>query len=75
MPDKKRKRGAVPPSIRVYQNMNDKPIFDAIKRDAKKYGISISSLAVMAMEAGLGVVEHHYDELQKAIRERPPIKK
>ena len=54
----------VPPSIRVYQSENDKPLFDALRRDAKKYGISVSSLAVMSMEAGLGVVQHHFDELK-----------
>ena len=53
-----------PPSIEVYQGANDKPLFNRLKRDAKKYKVSLSKLAVMSIEAGLGVIEHHFDELQ-----------
>ena len=71
-----KKKRKVPPSIRVYQTEGDKELFEVLKGDAAKYRISISSLAVMAIEAGLGVVEHHFDELRaKGIRERQPIKK
>lgn len=72
----KPKRKPVAPSIRVYQGDNDKQLFDTLKQDAKKYGMSISSLAVFAIEAGLGVVEHHFDEMKsKGVRERQPTKK
>ena len=70
------KKKKVPPSIRVYQGENDKPLFDALKGDAKKYGVSVSSLAVYAIEAGLGFVRSHFDELKTgAIGKRQPIKK
>lgn len=53
-----------PPSIIMYQGANDKALFTRLKRDAKKFGVSISSLAVMCIEAGLGVIEQHFEELQ-----------
>jgi hypothetical protein len=47
-----------------------------LKADAKKYRVSISMLAVLAMEAGLRVVEGHFDDLRTGVSgKRHPIKK
>lgn len=47
----------------VYLDKDNKSLLDALKRDAKKYRVSVSAMASFAMQAGLPFVEAHYEKI------------
>jgi len=62
--------------VQVYFGKGREDVYKALTDMRKKYGISTSTLAFYAMEAGLGVVQHHFEEMKSgAIGKRQPIKK
>lgn len=64
MPIKKNTR-TFPPAVKIYFGKGEKHLLEALKKDAKKYRLSVSALAFYALEAGLGFVEKHFDELNE----------
>ncbi len=54
-----------PPAVKVYFTGDSSKLLTRLKRDAKKYRISVSALAFYALEAGLGFVEYHFEDLKK----------
>ena len=47
----------------VYLGEGDKPLLDTLKKDAKKYRVSVSAMASYSMQAGLPHVEAHFEKL------------
>jgi len=58
----------------VYLDQGDKPLLDALKKDAKKYRVSVSAMASYSMQAGLPHVEAHFEKLSAKAKDQPKAK-
>lgn len=47
----------------IYLDQDGKALLDALKKDAKKYRVSVSAIASYSMQAGLLFVENHFEKL------------
>jgi hypothetical protein len=53
----------------VYLDEGDKPLLEALRKDAKKYRVSVSAMASYSMQAGLAFVENHFEKLSSKKKE------
>lgn len=62
--------------VQVYFNKSYEDVYKAINDMHKKYGVSASVIALFAIDAGLGVVEKHFQDMKSGgIRESHTLKK
>lgn len=59
-----------PKRVQVYFASDNQDLHKALVESSKKYRVSVSILAMYAIEAGLGQVLHHFEEMKSK-----PIKK
>jgi hypothetical protein len=53
-----------PKRVQVYFASDNQELYQVLVENAKKYRLTVSVLSMYAIEAGLGQVLHHFEEMK-----------